>query len=165
MTPFGTTVLMWRTERRLSQDALAKQAGVSRPNLSGIERGKREVSLKTLRALALALEVTPGALVDGVAPGRVNRGRFSRARLETIADAVIKQTPVRHDDERQLTRLLQTLLHTRLAALPGHRAPLRVGKRQLTKAWLQLSALYPSEVIHSVMQRIGDRERLLRRSG
>lgn len=69
MLPFGETVLAWRLARGLTQAALANLARVSRPNLSAIERGQREVTLGTLRALAVALDVRPGVLVDGVSPG------------------------------------------------------------------------------------------------
>jgi transcriptional regulator with XRE-family HTH domain len=61
--PFGETVLAWRLARGMTQAALARAACIPRPNLSAIERGDREVTLKTLRALALALEVRPGVLV------------------------------------------------------------------------------------------------------
>ena len=152
MTTFGMAVLLWRLERRYSQEALAKRAGVSRPNLSAIERGKREVSLTTLRALAVALEVRPGALVDGEAPGGTERRRFSRERLEQIADAVLSHS-VPDDRDRTLVSGLQALLQTR-------RTPLRGGRRASTRAWLQLSAAYPPELVQSLLQRIRDRGRL-----
>lgn len=65
MIPFGQAVLLWRLHRGLTQQTLAVKARVPRSNLSAIERGKREVSLRTLRSLALALEVRPGVLADG----------------------------------------------------------------------------------------------------
>src|SRR3989338_4326270 len=162
MLPIGTTVLLWRIERQLSQDDLAKRARLSRPNLSAIERGRRDISVRTLRGLALALEVTPGILVDGIAPGSSERKVLSRERLERIADAVIKNGPVRDEEERKLASMLRLLLQTRLSTLEGRRGSRRRGKRQLARAWLQLSASYPPEVIQSLLQRIGDRERLLR---
>ena len=67
-SPFGQTLFLWRLDRHLSQAALAQRAGIPRPNLSLMERGKREVTLGTLRALAVALDVRPGILADGVLP-------------------------------------------------------------------------------------------------
>ena len=86
MVPFGEAVLLWRLERGLTQQQLAKRAGVSRPNLSAIETGLRDASLRSVRALALALDVRPGLLVDGIAPGEeeAKRGR-SRAAMERIS--------------------------------------------------------------------------------
>lgn len=162
MTSFGTTVFMWRLERQLSQEALARNAGLSRPNLSAIERGKREVSLKTLRALALALDVRPGMLVDGTAPGGSAGKPLSRERLERIADAVITHEPAQDEEEQRLAELLQTLLHTRLSTLRDRRKPLRIGKRRLASAWLQLSAACSPRVVQSLIERVGDRERSLR---
>lgn len=47
----------WREHRGLTQEALAAQAGISKAYLCQIETGKREGSVKTLRALAKALSV------------------------------------------------------------------------------------------------------------
>ncbi|HMF41326.1 MAG TPA: helix-turn-helix transcriptional regulator, partial [Polyangia bacterium] len=68
MQPFGETVLAWRLARGMTQAELGRAARIPRPNLSAIERGDREVTLKTLRALALALDVRPGVLADGIPP-------------------------------------------------------------------------------------------------
>ena len=81
MAPFGETVLLWRLQRGLTQKELARRAGVPRPNLSAIERGQLEVSLKTVRALALALGVRPGVLVDGIAPEEGGAGELSREAM------------------------------------------------------------------------------------
>lgn len=47
----------WREHRGLTQEALAARAGISKAYLCQIETGKREGSVKTLRALAKALSV------------------------------------------------------------------------------------------------------------
>ncbi len=51
-------VKVWREYRGLTQDALAAQAGISKACLCQIETGKREGAIKTLRAIATALDVT-----------------------------------------------------------------------------------------------------------
>ena len=66
--PFGQAVMLWRRQGGLTQQALARRAGIPQPNLSAIERGGRAVSLTTIRALAAALGVRPGMLVDGMPP-------------------------------------------------------------------------------------------------
>ena len=57
-------VTVWRKERGLSQRALGQAAGVSSPMLNEIEKRKREPSITTLKALALALDVEPGDLIE-----------------------------------------------------------------------------------------------------
>jgi transcriptional regulator with XRE-family HTH domain len=52
-----------RKKKCISQDALAKQAGMSQTFLSNVERGKADPSLTTLKRLAGALGVTVADLV------------------------------------------------------------------------------------------------------
>ena len=54
----------WRDHRRLTQDALATAAGVSKPYLSQIENRRRDGSVDVLRALATALAVPLDLLVE-----------------------------------------------------------------------------------------------------
>lgn len=54
---FGHSVHMVRLERRISQDALASRAQVSRNYLSDLERGKRNISLEVVERIATALDV------------------------------------------------------------------------------------------------------------
>lgn len=46
-----------RTEKSLSQEDLAHLAGLDRTYISGIERGVRNITLKTLDKVLLALEI------------------------------------------------------------------------------------------------------------
>lgn len=56
-------VKAWREHKRLTLQALADAAGVSKPYVSQIEGGKRAGTAATLRKLAAALGVPPGALL------------------------------------------------------------------------------------------------------
>jgi len=151
MVPFGQNVLLWRIHRNLTQAELAARARISRPNLSGIERGKREVSLTTLRSLALALEVNPGTLVDGIGP---NFGvpASSRVVLERVADALSKGTPLRSSSEEKLAALLRLVIYPR--------KNLRRGKRSSERAWLQLKSTYSASFIRALIERVREREHL-----
>ena len=118
MLPLGRVILLWRLERRLTQVELARQARIPRPNISAIERGKRDVSLKSLRALALALEVKPGILADGLAPGEVQQfSSLSREAMERIAEAVAKNRFLKDPVEKDLVQDLRRLVASRLEAL------------------------------------------------
>lgn len=50
-------VKLWREHRGLTVEALAELAGISKAFLSQIENGKRQGTVKTLKALATALQV------------------------------------------------------------------------------------------------------------
>ncbi len=51
-----------RKHRGLTQAALANASGISRPYLTEIETGKKDGSLRALKAIAEALEVKSGVL-------------------------------------------------------------------------------------------------------
>jgi len=53
-----------RTDRGLTQGALAQRAGLARGYLNRVESGRSDPSLCTLIKLARALKVTVGALVE-----------------------------------------------------------------------------------------------------
>ncbi|MES1205193.1 MAG: helix-turn-helix transcriptional regulator [Pseudomonadota bacterium] len=115
MLPFAETVLAWRLFRGLTQAQLARAAGVPRPNLSAVERGEREVTLKTLRALAAALDVRPGVLADGEAP---TAGLpLGRASLERIARAAAGGTTLANAREHALARGLAQAMSGRLSSV------------------------------------------------
>ena len=54
----------WRERRALTQEELAKKAGITRVALSRIETGAAEPHPRTTRALARALNVQVEALMD-----------------------------------------------------------------------------------------------------
>ena len=55
-------VKVWRESRGLTQDALARKAGISMSDLCQIETRKRVGALKTLRAIADALAISMNEL-------------------------------------------------------------------------------------------------------
>jgi transcriptional regulator with XRE-family HTH domain len=63
---------------RFSQEELAFRAGLDRTLVSGIERGRHNVTLVTLVALASTLQVPPERLLEG----RREAGAQDRARLD-----------------------------------------------------------------------------------
>lgn len=159
MLPIGRAVYLWRAERRLTQEQLARATGISRPNLSDLERGKRELSLKSLRSLASALQVTPGTLVDGIPPLAL-RGplRFSRQQLDQIADSVFKEGKI-GGRRGEVVELLKILSRSRISAATRTQ-PVRSGKRQVNAAWLHFKSVFSGDTARALLQRIEDRERL-----
>ncbi len=89
MRPIGQTIYLWRLHGRLTQVRLAQISGVSRPNLSAIEQGARDLTVQTLRRLAEALGIDAGTLVNGVGPkptyAPINTDRHSLDRVARLA--------------------------------------------------------------------------------
>jgi transcriptional regulator with XRE-family HTH domain len=63
---FGLRVRERRLAKGLSQEAFAAAAGLDRTYISGIERGKRNVSLRNIEILAKALGASISELTAGL---------------------------------------------------------------------------------------------------
>ena len=61
---FGERLRELRTERDLSQEALAELAGLDRNYIGQIERAERNAALVNIVQIAKALEVEPAALFE-----------------------------------------------------------------------------------------------------
>ncbi|WP_392341765.1 helix-turn-helix domain-containing protein [uncultured Shewanella sp.] len=64
LVSFGAYFKILRVSKGLSQEQLALKADLDRTYISGIERGKRNVSLINIVKLAEALELHPKQLLD-----------------------------------------------------------------------------------------------------
>ena len=62
----GRRVRVYRSEKELSQEALAERAGLHFTYVSSVERGERNISLTNIVKLAGALKIDPGVLVEGL---------------------------------------------------------------------------------------------------
>lgn len=65
---FGQRVRARRIELGLSQEALARKAGLHRTYVGSLERGERNVALINIVRLGKALGVDPGDLITGIQP-------------------------------------------------------------------------------------------------
>jgi transcriptional regulator with XRE-family HTH domain len=61
---FGNAIREIRTQRGISQEALADKCGLDRTYISGIERGERNPSLTNILKIAGALEVRAAEIHD-----------------------------------------------------------------------------------------------------
>jgi len=64
----GHNIRRLRTQAGLSQEELAYRAKLHRTYISSIERGERNVSIENIFAIAEALKVPPGDLLNLPAP-------------------------------------------------------------------------------------------------
>jgi transcriptional regulator with XRE-family HTH domain len=60
----GMKIKRLRTDRAMSQEALAQKAGISREYVARLEGGHHDPSLSTLMKLAKALKVKVGELLE-----------------------------------------------------------------------------------------------------
>ena len=156
MIPFGHCLQLWRKKRGMSQALLAQKAGVPQPNLSAMERGEREVSLRTLRALAFALEIPAGLLADGVGPEAEKPLVLTRDRLERVAQAVSEGKALADPQENQLARGAALLMKGRLRAM-GHKGKsLAPGASNKTSV-RSITDAYRPEEIQSLVERISEK--------
>lgn len=153
MIPFGRSVYLWRLERDLTQEGLARKAGLPRPTVSDVERGVMEPSLRTIRRLADALQVRPGLLVDGLCPGQENAVPLGREAMERIAEAVLGRARPAGAFEKALVPLLKEQFSHRwcLAGISGR---LRGSRRRTRRSWLLLKSLLTPAEFKSLISRV-----------
>jgi len=63
---FGKRIKELRKAKGLSQEALAFNAGLDRSYMTGIENGKRNVSIVNIEKIAIALEVSISDLFKAI---------------------------------------------------------------------------------------------------
>ena len=63
---FGQTVRALRMEKGWSQDVFADRSGIHRADIGAIERGERNVTLRTIRIIADTLGVKIADLLHGL---------------------------------------------------------------------------------------------------
>jgi transcriptional regulator with XRE-family HTH domain len=63
LTVLGQNIKYYRSKLGMTQEELAKQAGINRSYLASLERGRRNTTVKTVEMLAKALGVSTMDLV------------------------------------------------------------------------------------------------------
>lgn len=88
MTP-GERIKLLRERRRMTGVQLAVRTGLNQSYLSKVERNKAGWSMEGLHAIASALGVTPGTLLDGVfeASGETDQSRYGMVPVYDFVQA------------------------------------------------------------------------------
>ena len=63
---FGVRIRHLRSQAGLSQEAFADRCGLDRTYMSGIERGKRNVSLRNIEVIARTLGLSISQLTEAI---------------------------------------------------------------------------------------------------
>ena len=66
LSAFAAKLRAERDRRNVSQETLAEIANIHRTHLGALEMGRRDLRMSMLLVLADALEVSPGALLEGL---------------------------------------------------------------------------------------------------
>ncbi len=66
LVDFGNALRALRTSRNLSQEKLGQVTGLDRTYISGLERGKRNPTLKVISHIAACLGTTASELLEGL---------------------------------------------------------------------------------------------------
>jgi transcriptional regulator with XRE-family HTH domain len=69
----GRNLRRWRKERQLSQEEMAEVLAVHRTYLGGVERGERNLTLRSVEQIAATLDLDPLELLrDQSSPGALS---------------------------------------------------------------------------------------------
>ena len=84
--PFGTSVRIWRTRLGISQEELAGRASLHRTYICDVERGARNVTLRSIEKLAQALEISVSTLLGYAREPLVKGVRAQEFAAEDLVD-------------------------------------------------------------------------------
>ena len=151
---FGRTVYLWRQAKGLTQEALARKAELSRPNLSMIEQGGRDVTLDTARRIAEALGIRPGILADGVGPEEKQAKSLSRNNLDRITRFLAGERIRLSKTEERIARIVHPIAKQKLELQKPHSKALPRTARKEKQSWETLKASLRSEELNTLIKRI-----------
>ena len=66
LVEIGSRLQKLRRQKGISQEALANLAGLHRTYLGMVERGERNVTVVNLLRITTAIDVSPGAVLEGL---------------------------------------------------------------------------------------------------
>ena len=156
MQAIGQSIHYWRIKKGLTQARVAELSGISRPNLSAIEQGARDLTVQSLRRIALALKINPGTLVDGVSPESTeDPKRFNRYSLDRIARLASGQKLPASHAEKQIAEALASVMTAKI--LRAYRSKTPQGVRSQNSKVLRLKVEIGQDVLNHLIRRVEKR--------
>lgn len=147
MLTLGQNIVNQRTKQGITQAQLAEAAAITQPNLSCIEKDKRDMTVSTLKRISAALSVSPARLLDEKTDQTPRKTPLSRARIERIARMVTSGS-LNESADAQIAYHFRQLL-------PSNTVRRRSAKRVIY-SWLELQNLFQKGEIKDIFQRIKD---------
>ena len=146
MLMIGSNIAHARLERKMTQAQLAGQCGIPQPNLSNIEKGKKDLMVFTLIRIASALGVSPAQLLD---EGTVEKHglELTRENIELLAEVIVnpdRKATAEIREHAELFREIFSETHSRKSA------------KQIQFAWSQLKNRFTSQEIRGIERRVQD---------
>ena len=139
-----------RIAQGLRQSELADRAGVTQAAVSGIERGLRVPTVRTLTRLSQALKTSLPALLEPTAPQSL-----SRETCDRIARWIVQGAPALNASEQRLGRAIGSLIIQKLRShhVPGaHRYARSRWDASHRARWIRQT--YGYHLTRQVLQRV-----------
>ncbi len=146
MLPIGYQIYLKRLELGLTQNELAGRVHIPQSNLSNIEKGKRDLTVSTLRRIAAAMNVHPRDFFAEADPKA--KHELSRQKIERIAKLVAGKAEPK-PEEMSVTHLFKQVVPRR-----G-----RKYVKDLNRSWLELHQQFNASEINSICERVGEYKR------
>lgn len=146
MLTVGPKLYLERVRIGISQAELSRRTGIAQANLSNIENGKQDITVSTLLQICMALGIKASHVLEPSAADRP-RTRFSRARLERIAAAVVKGRLPSSKEDREIVRLFRN-------PIVGHNR--KIPSKETTLYWASLRQQLTGAEIETLRQRVED---------
>ena len=148
MLDIGQNIFRERLTRGITQAELARSAGLTQPNLSAIEKGRRDMTVSTLRRISLALGVGASRLLGESPAEKTAPATLNRPRIERLARLVVQPGDLDQTEDEKIARHFRQILPA-----PGARR--RPAKKTL-QSWFELRAQFDQNQIRSILERIRD---------
>jgi transcriptional regulator with XRE-family HTH domain len=147
MATLGAKITALRDIKGLNQDSLARLSEIPRPNLSNIERGRRDITVGTLLKIADALDVTAAQLVS--AEPLIALPWQNRFFLEKAANCVVGRGSFKQNDYQTFILEARSLI-TNLLTVHDLKLPFQKTSPET------IYAKYGKDAIHAVLRKASE---------
>ncbi|MBI2058334.1 MAG: helix-turn-helix transcriptional regulator [Nitrospirae bacterium] len=148
MRPWHLTLRRLRLELGLTQEQLARRAGMARPSLTRVERGQKDLTVSSLLRLSQALGMDPARFFEE-APAPKPLGRHG---IDRIARAVVAG---HGGDRKEESHLIQGLAYQLRPSLEASKAPgAAAARRAARRNYEAIRQEYRPEDLEKLMRRV-----------
>jgi len=140
----------WRISKGLSQGQLACATGIPQGALSIIERGKRDITVRSLERFAQSLDVDIARLFQAPLADL----QLDRHEREEIARAVVEGSELKDPVKNELAFDLRSAISRKLIAFRAPAARMvRTSRWKVSARYSDLQKKYGTQLIHDILGR------------